>query len=193
MSQFNIAVMVGSLRSESFNRKLAYGVEKLAPDDFVFNHLRIDDLPHYNQDDDSDPPASAIRLKDQIRASDGVMFVCPEYNRSVPGVMKNAIDHASRPYGHSAFGGIPAGVLGASPGSVGTAVAQQHLRSILAYLDMPTMGQPEAFIQVKDGLFDGSGGIGPASREFLQGWMDRYVESVKRHNAAVLAGRGQSS
>lgn len=193
MSQFSIAVMVGSLRKESFNRKLAYAIEKLAPDGFVFTHLRIDDLPPYNQDDDPDPPPSATRLKEQIRGSDGVLFVSPEYNRSVPGVLKNAIDHASRPYGHSAFAGIPAGVIGASPGASGTAVAQQHLRNILAYLDMPTLGQPEAFIQVKEGLFDEAGGIGPDSRGFLQGWMDRYVEWVRRHNAAVLAGRRQAS
>ncbi len=193
MKRFNIAVLVGSVRKESFNRKLAYGIEKLAPEEFVFTHLRIDDLPHYNQDDDPDPPAAAVRLKEQIRGSDGMLFVCPEYNRSMPGVLKNAIDHASRPYGHSAFTGIPAGVLGASPGAAGTAVAQQHLRNVLAYLDMPTLGQPEAMIQVKEGLFDESGGIGPDSRGFLQGWMDRYVEWVKRHHAAVLAGRDQPS
>lgn len=185
MGQFNIAVLVGSLRKESFNRKLAHGVEKLAPEEFVFTHLRIDDLPPYNQDDDADPPASAVRLKQQIRSSDGVLFVSPEYNRSVPGVLKNAIDHASRPYGKSAFTGIPAGVLGASPGASGTAVAQQHLRNVLAYLDMPTLGQPEAMIQVKEGLFDESGGIGADSRQFLQGWMGRYVEWVKRHSAAA--------
>lgn len=189
MSQFNIAVLTGSLRRESFNRKLAHAIEKLVPDTFVFTHVRIDDLPLYNQDDDPDPPASAIRIKQQIRASDGVLFVTPEYNRSLPGVLKNAIDHASRPYGQSAFAGIPAGVIGASPGAAGTAMAQQHLRNILAYLDMPTLGQPEAFIQVKDGLFDESDGIGPDSRKFLQGWVDSYVEWVQRHNAVVLSAR----
>lgn len=189
MSQFNIAVLIGSLRKESFNRRLAYAIEKLAPEAVEFTHLRIDDLPPYNQDDDSDPPASATRLKQQIRGADGVLFVTPEYNRSVPGVLKNAIDHASRPYGHSAFTGIPAGVIGASPGAAGTAVAQQHLRNILAYLDMPTLGQPEAFIQVKEGLFDDSGGIGPDSRQFLQGWMDRYVDWIKRHSDAVRSAR----
>ena len=187
MSQLDIAVLVGSLRKESFNRKLAHAMEKLAPEGTSFRHLRIDDLPLYNQDDDSDPPAAATRLKQHIRAADGVLFVTPEYNRSVPGVLKNAIDHASRPYGDSAFTGIPAGVIGASPGAAGTAAAQQHLRNILAYLDMPTLGQPEAFIQVKDGLFDDAGGIGPGSRKFLQGWMDRYIEWVERHGAAKSA------
>lgn len=183
MAQFDIAVLVGSLRKDSFNRKLATGVAKLAPPEFSFTQLQIADLPPYNQDQDADPPAPAKRLKEQIRAAHGVLFVSPEYNRSVPGLLKNAIDHASRPYGDSAFAGKPAGVLGASPGAIGTAVAQQHLRSILAYLDMPTLGQPEAFVQVKEGLFGEAGDIGGGSREFLQGWMDRYVAWVRQHAA----------
>jgi len=105
----------------------------------------------------------------------------PEYNRSIPGVLKNALDHASRPYGQNAWAKKPAGVLGASIGVIGTALAQQHLRNILAYLDMPTMGQPEAFIKVSDTFFDASGGIGPDSKKFLQGWMDAYVAWVKKH------------
>jgi len=109
-----------------------------------------------------------------------LLFVTPEYNRSIPGVLKNALDHASRPYGKNAWAGKPAGVLGISPGAAGTALAQQHLRNILAYLDVPTLGQPEAFVQNKDGLFDDAGNIGGGSREFLQGWMDRYVAWVKK-------------
>lgn len=111
---------------------------------------------------------------------DGFLFVTPEYNRSIPGVLKNAIDHASRPYGESAWQGKPAGVIGTSPGSIGTAMAQQHLRNILAYLDVPTMGQPEAFVQFKDGLIDESGDVGAASREFLQSWMNQYAAWVKK-------------
>mgnify|MGYP002133373246 FL=1 len=107
----------------------------------------------------------------------------PEYNRSIPGVLKNAIDHASRPYGKSAWKGKPAGVIGVSIGAIGTALAQQHLRNVLAYLDMPTLGQPEAFIQAKDGLFDDAGNIGPVSLSFLQGWVDQYVAWVKQHAA----------
>jgi chromate reductase len=183
MSKFNIAVVVGSLRRDSFNRKLATGVARLAPPDFSFEQLEIGDLPLYNQDDDASQAGPVKRLKAAVAAAQGLLFVTPEYNRSVPGVLKNAIDHASRPYGQSAWAGKPAGVLGASVGAVGTAVAQQHLRTILAYLDVPTLGQPEAFIQAKDGLFDDAGDIGADSKKFLQAWMDRYVAWVKNHAA----------
>ncbi len=183
MSQYKIAVVVGSLRRDSFNRRLATAVVKLAPPEFSFEHLKIGDLPLYNQDDDANQAAPVKLLKDKIAAAQGLMFVTPEYNRSIPGVLKNAIDHCSRPYGQNAWKGKPAGVLGISVGVVGTAVAQQHLRAILAYLDVPTLGQPEAFIQAKDGLFDESGSIGPASKAFLQTWMDRFTAWVKQHAA----------
>jgi chromate reductase, NAD(P)H dehydrogenase (quinone) len=181
MSQYPIAVVVGSLRRDSFNRKLASAVVKLAPAEFSFKQVKIDDLPLYNQDDDAKPAEPVKRLKAEITAARGLLFVTAEYNRSIPGVLKNAIDHASRPYGQSAWGGKPAGVLGVSVGAIGTAVAQQHLRNVLAYLDVPTLGQPECFIQAKEGLFDASGGIGPDSRKFLQDWMDRYAAWVKGH------------
>ena len=181
MSQFTILVLVGSLRRDSYNRKLADAVAKLAPPEFAFTQAQIGDLPLYNQDDDAAQPEPAKRLKAEIAAASGLLFVTPEYNRSIPGVLKNAIDHASRPYGQNAFAGKPAGVIGVSVGAIGTAVAQQHLRNVLAYLDSPTLGQPEVFLQVKEGLFDAEGGIGPASRSFLQGWMDRYVAWVKKH------------
>jgi chromate reductase len=116
-----------------------------------------------------------------LNASQGFLFVTPEYNRSMPGVIKNAIDHASRPYGQSAWAKKPAGLLGASVGVIGTALAQQHLRNVLAYLDVPTLGEPEAFIHAKDGLFDQDGNIGPDSKKFLQGWMDKYVAWIKKH------------
>ena len=181
MSQYSIAVVAGSLRKESFNRKFASALVKLAPAEFSFAQLEIGDLPLYNQDNDSTPAPQVARLKDAIRAAQGVLFVTPEYNRSIPGVLKNAIDLASRPYGQSAWAGKPAGVIGVSVGAIGTSMAQQHLRNILAYLDMPTLGQPEAFIQAKDGLFDSAGEIGPDSRKFLQGWMDSYCVWVKKH------------
>lgn len=183
MSHYKIAVVIGSLRRDSFNRKLAAGLAKLAPPEFSLQEVQIGDLPLYNQDDDASQASSVKRLKAEIAASQGLLFVTPEYNRSIPGVLKNAIDNASRPYGQSAWAGKPAGVIGISIGAVGTAVAQQHLRTILAYLDVPTLGQPEAFIQAKDGLFEADGSIGATSRQFLQGWMDRYVAWIKQHAA----------
>ncbi|HJX26285.1 MAG TPA: NAD(P)H-dependent oxidoreductase [Thermoanaerobaculia bacterium] len=184
MSQYQIALVVGSLRRDSFNRHLANALVALAPPELSFKHLEIGDLPLYNQDDDSEPAEQVKRLKAEITASQGVLFVTPEYNRSIPGVLKNAIDHASRPYGQSVWAGKPAGVVGASVGATGTSMAQQHLRNVLAYLDMPTLGQPEVFIHVKDGLFDEGGNLAnAASKAFLQGWMDRYVAWVKKHAA----------
>lgn len=183
MSNVQIAVIVGSLRKESFNRQLATALARLAPKDVQFTQLRIDDLPLYNQDDDAQQAASVVRLKSEIKAAHGVLFVTPEYNRSIPGVLKNAIDHASRPYGQSAWAGKPAGVIGASVGAIGTAMAQQHLRPVLAYLDMPTMGQPEGFIHAKEGLFDADGNVGEASKKFLQSWVDSYLAWVKSHTA----------
>ena len=183
MSQYPIAVIVGSLRKDSHNGKLATALAKLAPPEFSFRQVKIDDLPLYNQDDDGNPSGPVKRLKDEIGSARGLLFVTPEYNRSISGVLKNAIDHASRPYGKSVWGGKPAGVLGVSVGAIGTAMAQQHLRNILAYLDVPTLGQPEAFIQANDGLFDAGGNIGPDSRKFLQGWVDRYAAWVKQYAA----------
>jgi chromate reductase, NAD(P)H dehydrogenase (quinone) len=181
MSNVQIAVIVGSLRKDSFNRKLATAIERLAPADFQFTQLRIDDLPLYNQDDDGQQAASVLRLKGELKAAQGLLFVTPEYNRSIPGVLKNALDHASRPYGQSAWGGKPAGVIGASVGAIGTALAQQHLRNVLAYLDVPTLGQPEGFIHAKEGLFDADGNVGEGSKKFLQGWVDAYAAWVKKH------------
>ena len=181
MTQFPIAVLVGSLRRDSFNRKLVHAMAMLAPENFTFEQVQIDDLPLYNQDDDANPAPSVVRIKAEIKKAHALLFVTPEYNRSIPGVLKNAIDHASRPYGHSVWAGKPAGVLGVSVGAAGTAMAQQHLRNVLAYLDVPTLGQPEAYIQAKDDLFTADGGIGESSRAFLQDWMDHYVAWVKKH------------
>ena len=179
MPQHKIAMVVGSLRRESFNAKLAGAVMKLAPSDLVLSRLQIGDLPLYNQDDDGNQAPQVKRLKQEIASADGLLFVTPEYNRSVPGVLKNAIDHASRPYGQNAWAGKPAGIIGISPGALRTAMAQQHLRNILAYLDVPTLGQPEAFFQAKDAMFDEAGNIDADSRKFLQRWIDRYVAWVK--------------
>ncbi|KHK92388.1 NADPH-dependent FMN reductase [Novosphingobium malaysiense] len=177
-----IAVVVGSLRAESFNRKLAGALTRLpAASGHRFSFADIGALPLYNQDDDSDQPAAAKALKALVSSSDGVLFVTPEYNRSMPGVLKNAIDHGSRPYGESCWAGKPAGVIGTSPGKPATSMAQQHLRNVLAYLDMPTLGQPEAFVQWSDDLLAEDGSASQASAEFLNGWMEAFVDLVEVH------------
>ncbi len=181
MNSYKIAVIVGSLRKESINRQLADAVGKLFPPDFELMHPRIDDLPLYNQDDDANPHPSVKRLKTEIAAVQGVVFFTPEYNRSIPGMLKNAIDHASRPYGQSVWNGKPAGIIGASVGQVGTATAQQHLRNILAYLNMPTLGQPEAFITHREGLYNPDGSLVEASHKFMKTWVDAYAAWVRRH------------
>jgi chromate reductase len=184
MSQFRVALVVGSLRKESFNARLATAIQSLAPGELAFERLQIHDLPLYNQDDDASPAPAVKRIKAQIAASQALLFVTPEYNRSIPGVLKNALDHASRPYGQNAWAGKPAGVMGISVGSIGTAVAQQHLRTILAYLDVPTLGQPEVFLQATDGFFDDKGGFAnDSTRKFLQDWMKRYVAWIRKHAA----------
>jgi chromate reductase len=183
MSTTRIAVVVGSQRKDSFDRKPATALAKPAPADFMFEVLEIGDLLLDNQDDDANQAPAVKRLKSRITAANGLLFVMPEHNRSIPGVLKNAVDHASQPYGQSVWGRKPAGVIGVSVGAIGTALAQQHLRNILAYLDAATLEQPEAFVQAKDGLFEADGSIGAAGRQLLQGWMDRYAAWVQRHSS----------
>jgi len=181
MSKVNVAVFVGSLRKESFNRCLARAVERLVPADFAFNHIRIDDLPLYSQDFDHDYPANATRLKQQVEAADALLFVTPEYNRSIPGVLKNALDIGSRPWGTNSFAGKPGAVIGTSIATTGSAMSQQHLRNVLAYLDVPLLAQPEVFVHFKEGLFDIDGNISVENtQKFLQGFVDRYVAWVRR-------------
>jgi chromate reductase len=175
MDSMQIAVVIGSLRKESFNRYLANAIIKLAPANISFKLVEIGDLPLYNQDDDEHQAESVKRMKTQIHQCDGVLFVTPEYNRSIPGVLKNALDHGSRPYGQNAWAKKPASIIGISPSPVGTALAQQHLRIVLATLDMPTLGQPEMFLQMKEGFFDDLGNIGEISRKFIKGWLDRFI------------------
>lgn len=183
MSTYQIAVVVGSLRHQSFNRRLADALAMIGPSIFRFRQVRIGDLPLYNQDDDEKPGEAVQRLRSEIASAQGLIFVTPEYNRSMPGVLKNAIDHASRPYGHNAWAGKPAGVIGVSVGAIGTAAAQQHLRCVLAYLDVATMGQPEAYVQAVDGLFEANGNFGARSRPFFEKWMDSFAAWVKHHAA----------
>jgi chromate reductase, NAD(P)H dehydrogenase (quinone) len=181
MPDIAIAVFVGSLRRESLNRKLAEGLIRLAPSGLSFHMVEIGDLPLYNQDDDAHQAAPVLRMKAEIARAQGVLFVTPEYNRSVPGVLKNAIDHGTRPSGQNAWAGKPAGVIGITPGTLGTALAQQHLRNILSAIAMPVMAQPDAYLQAKPDFFDDTGAIGEASAGFLRGWVERFAAHVKRY------------
>lgn len=177
MATSRIAVFVGSLSRESINRQLAQALIELAPADFSLRIARIDDLPVYNRDDDSNPAEPVKRLKREITESQGVLFVTPEYNRSIPASLKNVLDHASRPYGQSVWAGKPAGVVGASIGAPGASMAQQHLRNILAYLDARTLGQPEAFVQFTDDRFADDGTVRDAeTRDFLTDWLTAFCE-----------------
>ena len=176
-----IVVLVGSLRKESFNRKLAHALEKLAEGKLAFDYVDIGDLPLFNQDHEREYPPAAQRMKEQISSADGVLFVTPEYNRSVPGVLKNAIDIASRPYGTNAFAGKPGAVIGTSAGAMSTALAQQHLRNMCVFLDIPMLQQPEAFIRFREGLIDGDGTVTDEDvRKFLQNFLDRFAAWVRR-------------
>ena len=183
MRQYSVAIVVGSLRKDSFNRAVAQAIAKLAPDDFTFKEVSIAALPLYNQDADGHEEEAVLRFRQEIAASDAVLFATPEYNRSVPGVLKNALDQGSRPWGKSVWPGKPAAIIGVSPGAMGTALAQQHLKSILSFLNMPTLCQPEIYLQFKEGLLDKNGNIGEASKGFLQGFMDAYAAWVRRHVA----------
>ena len=181
MNSIKVAVLIGSLRRDSYNKRLARAVEKLVHEDFKFEHIRIDDLPLYSQDFDGAYPPAAKRLKQEIEACQALLFVTPEYNRSIPGVLKNAIDIASRPWGTNSFAGKPGAVLGTSPGAIGTAMAQQHLRNTLAYLDVPTLAQPEIFIQFTDELISPDGKINNERTEkLLRGFIQRYDAWVRR-------------
>ena len=181
MSQFQIAVLVGSLRRDSFNRKLASAVALLAPPDFSFRHVEIGDLPLYNQDDDANQADSVKRMKAEITAAQGLLFVTAEYNRSIPGGLKNAIDWASRPYGQNAFTRKPSAVIGASPGRLGTAVGQQHLRSILGFCNSPQMNSPEAYVQFTKGLITDDGEVtDPSTESFLRQFMTEFHGFIER-------------
>ena len=164
----DIAVFVGSLRKESLNRKLAKALAELAPSSLKLEIVEIGQLPLYNQDFDEDPSSVYVEFRARVRAADGVLFVTPEYNRSVPGALKNALDVASRPYGQSAWNGKPGAVISASPGAIGGFGANHHLRQSLVFLNVPAMQQPEAYIGGADKLFDASGKLAnDGTRKFL--------------------------
>jgi chromate reductase len=181
----NIAVLVGSLRKGSFNRKLALALVGLAPESLKLAIVEIGSLPLYNQDLDDNPPAEWVAFKQQLAPADGLLFVTPEYNRSVPGVLKNAIDVGSRPYGKSAWAGKPGAVISASPGGIGGYGANHHLRQSLVFLNVPAMAQPEAYIGAVDKLFAEDGSISnPDTRGFLQKFLAAFEQWVSRNAAA---------
>lgn len=187
---FKVGVLVGSLSSTSINRKLAKALEKLAPEQLQLEEIPLKDLPLYSQDYDRTFPPVAREFKARIEASDALIFVTPEYNRSIPGSLKNAIDWASRPYGSNSFAKKPSAVTGASPGNISTAVAQQHLRSILSFVNSPELASPEAYIHFTPGLIDDDGTVtNEGTAEFLRGWLDAFALFVARVTAAVNDGQ----
>jgi len=186
MADYVVGYIVGSLAKESLNRKLARALVRLAPAELEMREIPFADLPLYSYDYDADYPPEARRFKESIAAVDAVLFVTPEYNRSIPGALKNAIDWASRPYGQNAFTRKPSAVIGTSTGKVGTAVAQQHLRSVLGYCDSPQMNAPEGFIQFTPGLITDEGEVTVESTErFLRGYMEELLSFIQRMSAAL--------
>lgn len=168
----DVAVIVGSLRKDSINRKVANALAELAPAALKLSIVEIGHLPIYNQDGDDDPPAEWTEFRERIKAADAVLFVTPEHNRSVPAALKNALDIGSRPYGHSAWYGKPGAVVSASPGAIGGFGANHHLRQSLVFLNVPAMAQPEAYLGGADRLFDAHGTlVNDGTRTFLQGFM----------------------
>ena len=178
----DVAVIVGSLRKESFNRKLANVLVAMAPAPLKLEIVEIRQLPLYNQDDDANPPAASAAFKERVQKADAVLFVTPEYNRSVPGVLKNAIDIASRPYGKSAWNGKPGAVISVSPGAIGAYGANHHLRQSLVFLNVPAMPQPEAYLGNAAKLFDESGKlIDDTARDFLAKFLQAFAQWIERN------------
>src|ERR1700722_14540490 len=181
MSDYRIGSIVGSLSTESINRRLARALIRLAPTNLEFVEISIGDLPLYNRDFDTDFPPAGRALKDAIAGVDAVLFVTPEYNRGVPGCLKNAIDWASRPYGTNSFADKPSAVIGASPGKIGTAIAQQSVRSALSFCNSPVMGAPEAYIQFTPGLITEVGEVTAESTEqFIRDFIAAFEVFVTR-------------
>lgn len=176
-----VAVFVGSLRRESNNRKFAKALAKLGKPNLDFHFVEIGDLPMYNDDLWASPPASVLRLKADIEAADAVLFVTPEYNRSIPPVLKNAIDWGTRPYGKNSWAGKPGSIVGTSPGVIGTAAAQVHLRSIAVVLNIILMGQPEVYFSFKPGLIDDNGDVtDETTRKFLENYLAKFEAWIRQ-------------
>ena len=180
----NVAVIVGSLRKESFNRKMANALVAMAPAPLRLEIVEIGHLPFYNADYESDPPQAVRDFKQKIESFDAVLFVTPEYNRGVPGVLKNAIDVGSRPYGKNSWSRIPAGVISVSPGAIGGFGANHHLRQSLVFLDMPALQQPEAYVGNAASLFDEKGAlVNDSTRAFMQKYLQAFAQWIERNAA----------
>jgi chromate reductase len=181
MTTFKVGYIVGSLSKASINRKLATALTKLAPHTLQLVEIPIAPLPLYNYDGDADFAQEARAFKAAIESVDAVIFVTPEYNRSIPGALKNALDWGSRPWGDNSFSGKPAAIIGGSVGAIGTAAAQQHLKSVVGFLNMPLMGQPEAYVHITEGLIHDSGEVtNQGTAEFLAGWLQAFHDFVAR-------------
>lgn len=185
MDKIKILGIVGSLRKDSYNRAALKAAQELVPDEAVLELIELDGIPVFNQDHEKQPPAAVVEFKRQILAADAILFSTPEYNYSVPGGLKNAIDWASRPYGESAWQGKPAAIMGVSVGSLGTARAQYHLRQILVTLDMPVVNQPEVMIGNASMRFDPAGRItDEPTRQFIRKLLGALLQLVKTSSAS---------
>ncbi|SFC76529.1 NAD(P)H-dependent FMN reductase [Nocardioides terrae] len=180
---YQVGYFIGSLSSTSINRTLSRALIRLAPDDLEFTELPIGNLPLYSPDFDADYPPEATALKEAIAASDAILFISPEYNRSIPGALKNAIDWASRPWGQNSFDHMPAAVIGASIGQIGTAVGQQSLRAVLSFCNARQMTAPEAYIHLTPGLIDDDGTV---NDESTAAFLTDFMSEFRTHVARVL-------
>jgi len=186
MAKYRVGYIVGSLAKGSINRKLAVALAKIAPDELELFEIPIKDLPLYSYDYDTDFPEVATQFKAGIEGADAILIVTPEYNRSIPGGLKNALDWASRPYGTNVFEAKPTAVIGASPGKIGTAVGQQALRPVLGFLQAPQLGGPEAYIQFKSGLIDEEGNVTvPETESFLRKYLDAFSLFIAHQKSRV--------
>lgn len=186
MGSFTVGYFVGSLATASINRLLAKALVRLAPPALQLTEIPFKDLPLYSYDYDANYPPVATAFKDAIAAVDAVLFVTPEYNRSIPGALKNAIDWASRPYGTNAFTRKPSAVIGTSPGKIGTAIGQQHLRSILAFCNSPQLSAVEAYIQFEPGLITDDGHVtNPSVEKFLRNYMTEFHGFIGRVSSVL--------
>jgi len=182
MASKKIAVLVGSLRKDSYTRRVAHSLVKLAPEGFDLVIVELRDLPLYNEDDETaTPPAAFTAFRDAVRQADGILFCTPEYNRSVPGALKNAIDVGSRPYGKAAFADKPCAIVSVSPGALGGFGANHHLRQMLPFLNMPTMPAPEAYVGSVATKYEGDKLVDEASRAFFQKFMAAFGAWVEQH------------